>query len=166
MTPYEASRLYRYNDWANARLLACASGLSLDAWTRDLGGAFPTLLSLASHVVGAEWIWLKRWREERPTERPAWMSSPTPESVRAALSDVERERTPFLAGLSTEDLERSICYTLLDGTGGCLPLGTLLQHTANHSTYHRGQLAAALRRLDATPPATDLLIFALENATA
>jgi uncharacterized damage-inducible protein DinB len=33
----------------------------------------------------------------------------------------------------------------------------------NHSTYHRGQIAAMLRRLNVSPPSTDLLVYAAER---
>ena len=39
-----------------------------------------------------------------------------------------------------------------------------MQHLANHSTYHRGQLALMLRLLDAEPLATDFHLFLLEQA--
>ncbi|CAA9368248.1 MAG: hypothetical protein AVDCRST_MAG89-4314, partial [uncultured Gemmatimonadetes bacterium] len=50
------------------------------------------------------------------------------------------------------------------GSGATLPLATLVRHSANHSTYHRGQLASMLRRLGAAPPSTDLLVFAVEQS--
>jgi len=162
VTPQDASELYAYNDWANARLLACAEGLPPEDWTRDLGGAFPTLLGVVAHVVGSERVWLLRWRGETPKGRPAWMDAPTPAVLRAELTTVERERAAFLASLSQEELDRPMSYTLMDGSGATLPLGTLVRHTANHSTYHRGQISSMLRRLGAAPPATDLLVFAVE----
>jgi uncharacterized damage-inducible protein DinB len=163
VTPQEATELFAYNDWANARLLRCAAELPADAWTRDMGGAFPTLLGLAAHVVGAERIWLMRWKKETPNGRPAWMADPTPPVLRAALAEVERDRAEFLRALSPHDLASPIRYTLMDGTGATLPLATLVKHAANHSTYHRGQIASILRRLGAAPPATDLLVFAVEQ---
>jgi uncharacterized damage-inducible protein DinB len=166
MTPEEASTLFAYNDWASARLLACAAGLPKEEWTRDLGGAFPALLGLVAHVVGAERVWLLRWKGESPSGRPAWMDDPSPELLGAALREVERDRAEFLGTLTRADLERPVRYTLLNGSGGTLPLATLLQHTVNHSTYHRGQIASMLRRLGTSPPATDLLVFALEQQGA
>lgn len=163
MTPQEAIELFAYNDWANARLLSCAAGLPADGLTRDMGGAFPTLLGLAAHVVGAERIWLMRWKQETPKGRPAWMSDPTPPVLRAALDEVERDRAGFLRTLSPDDLASPISYTLMDGSGATLPLATLVKHAANHSTYHRGQIASILRRLGAAPPATDLLVFAVDQ---
>lgn len=163
MTPREAAELFEYNDWANARLLACAAELPVDAWSRDLGGAFPTMLVLVAHVVGAERVWLMRWKGEKPQGRPAWMSDPNPSVLRGVLTEVERARTAFLRTVSAEELARPIHYTLMDGSSATLPLATLVRHTANHSTYHRGQLASMLRRLGAAPPSTDLLVFAVEQ---
>jgi uncharacterized damage-inducible protein DinB len=163
VTPREAAELFEYNDWANARLLACAAELPADAWSRDLGGGFPTMLALFTHLVGAERIWLIRWKGETPKGRPAWISNPDLAVVRGALEEVERDRAAFLRSVTADDLARPISYTLLDGSGATLPLATLVRHTANHSTYHRGQLASMLRRLGATPPSTDLLVFAVER---
>jgi uncharacterized damage-inducible protein DinB len=164
MTAREAAELFAYNDWANARLLACADALPDAEWRRDLGGAFPTLLGLVAHVVGAERVWLMRWKEEAPAGRPAWMADPTSAVLRSALAEVERERAAWLRARTDDDLARPIRYTLMDGTGGTLPLRTLVLHAANHSTYHRGQIASMLRRLGAAPPGTDLLLFAVEAA--
>ncbi len=42
-------------------------------------------------------------------------------------------------------------------------LGHLMQHLANHSTYHRGQLALMMRQLNAEPLPTNLHEFLLEE---
>ena len=44
------------------------------------------------------------------------------------------------------------------------PLWQLLQHVANHSTYHRGQITTMLRQLGAKATSTDLIIFYRERA--
>jgi uncharacterized damage-inducible protein DinB len=38
-----------------------------------------------------------------------------------------------------------------------------MQHLANHSTYHRGQVALMMRQLDAEPLATDFHLFLVEG---
>ncbi len=42
----------------------------------------------------------------------------------------------------------------------------MLQHLVNHSTYHRGQVAAMRRQLDTVPLATDLLVYLDVRAAA
>jgi uncharacterized damage-inducible protein DinB len=163
MTTQEAVDLYAYNDWANARLLACAAELPPEQWSRDLGGAFPTVLGVVAHIVAAEWIWLRRWQGHSPPVGPPWLAALSQDAVEGALAEIEADRAEFLGALSDSDLEGTIHYTLLDGSAGSLPLATLLQHTLNHSTYHRGQLASMLRRLGTTPPATDLVLHAVQR---
>jgi uncharacterized damage-inducible protein DinB len=40
-----------------------------------------------------------------------------------------------------------------------------MQHLANHSTYHRGQIASMIRRLGAEPLPTDFAFFLLERSS-
>jgi uncharacterized damage-inducible protein DinB len=166
MTMHEATELVGYNDWANARLLGCADELSPEQWSRDLGGSYPTLLRVVAHIVGGEWIWLRRCQGDSPASAPAWFNDPDPGSLWEALAQVRADRLEFLSTLSAADLDREVRYTLLNGSDGVQPLATLLRHTVNHSTYHRGQVAAMLRRLGVAPPATDLLVYAAEQSAS
>jgi uncharacterized damage-inducible protein DinB len=163
MTRNETLELFAYIEWANARLLRACANLSQDQWSQDLGGSYPTLLRLVSHVVAAEWIWLRRWKGESPSSAPEWFTHPIPSNLEDALARVEEERRGFLESLADNHLESEVQYTLLDGSTGALPLCVLLRHAVNHSTYHRGQIASMLRRLNVTPPATDLLVFAADR---
>ena len=38
-----------------------------------------------------------------------------------------------------------------------------MQHLANHSTYHRGQVALMMRQLNVEPLATDFHVFLVEG---
>jgi uncharacterized damage-inducible protein DinB len=42
-------------------------------------------------------------------------------------------------------------------------LAHLMLHLANHSTYHRGQIALMMRQLNAEPVATDFHVFLVEG---
>ncbi len=163
MTAADVRDLSAYTDWATGRVLAAAAALDDDAWASDLGGSFPSLGATLAHLLSAEWVWLKRWQGERPTARPAWVEAPSPDALRAALADVERQRAALLDGLSDADLDAPLTYTLFSGAVQTLPLRDVLVHVVNHATYHRGQIASMLRRLGAVPPATDYLVYAIER---
>jgi uncharacterized damage-inducible protein DinB len=44
-----------------------------------------------------------------------------------------------------------------------ISLAHLMQHLANHSTYHRGQVALMMRQLAAKPLATDFAMFLMQG---
>ncbi len=166
MTLRDFSDLYAFTEWANDRTLTSAETLDEDRWARDLGGSFPTLGGTLAHLVGAEWAWLRRWQGVSPTARPSWVDAPAPSALRAALTEVEAERRVFLVGLEEADLVCPLTYTFFNGTTATQPLGNLLFHVANHSTYHRGQAASMLRRLGAPPPPTDYLVYTAQAHAA
>jgi len=103
-------------------------------------------------------LWLGRWLGSPPAG-----SSPLEcadvATLRERWTEVEREQSKFLDGLTDADLVRRITYENLAGVPWTYSLRHMLQHIVNHSTYHRGQVAAMLRQLGAVPPPTDLLVF-------
>lgn len=134
----EIRELFAYNRWANHRLFEAAAGLDDEGFTRHLGGSFPTVRDTLAHIVGAEWIWLARWHGDSPKGAP------------------ESWDLAALAGI--------IAYRTMRGEPFAQPLGQLLRHVVNHSSYHRGQVASQLRELGVTVPATDLVLFYRERA--
>ena len=152
--------LVDYTEWANAAVLGAAASRPAAEWTRDLGGSFPSLQAVLAHAAGGEWVWLQRWTGASPTAPPSWTDAPTPDALRAALDDVERERRAWMASLTEADAAASRPYTLFSGLTSAEPLGVQVHHVVNHATYHRGQAAAMLRRLGAAPPPTDLIAWA------
>ena len=152
--------LFAYTEWANRRTLGAAAQQPPAGWTRDVGGSFPTLQAVLAHVVGGEWVWLQRWTGASPTTFPAWTVAPSPADLRAVLDDVERERRAWLGSLTDADVVVGRPYKLLSGTTSAEPLGIQMHHVVNHSTYHRGQAAAMLRRLGGAPPPMDLIAWA------
>lgn len=156
--PQEIQELYAYNRWANRRILAAAAGLSAEQLGRDLGSSFPSVLATLTHVLAAEWIWLERWNGRSPTGLPAWDLSDRP-ALERRWNEVEQAQSYFVAALAEPDLERAVDYRTTDGTPYAAPLGQLLRHVVNHSTYHRGQVVTMLRQLGARAPSTDLVVY-------
>ena len=74
-------------------------------------------------------------------------------------AEVERDLQKFVRALSQDDLKRKIEYRNLRGNTFAYPLGSILQHLANHSSYHRGQVVTMLRQLGAKGTSTDWLRY-------
>src|SRR6267378_1207998 len=99
MNTSEIIELYRYNEWANSRLLGAATSLSRDALTQDLGGSYKSIRDVVAHIISGEWAWLERWNGVSPQSIPDWVAGDL--AVLAEhLSDVEARRQVFLQDLS------------------------------------------------------------------
>jgi len=151
--------LYRYNGWANATILNAVAPLSMDDFSRKLGGSFPSVRETLVHIMGAEWIWLRRWKGVSP---PALLSAaefPNLNSIKHRWPEIEAEQMEFVAGITDALLQQPLKYVNLKGQVFEYPLGREMQHLVNHGSYHRGQVTNFLRQLGAQPVATDLLVY-------
>ena len=157
MTIDYSRRLFSYTEWANARFLECARGLTNEQFTQNIPSSFPTIRDTLGHMVFAEWLWLRRWKGESLASRPDWTKEPSLESLETRLREVERERAELLDSLTDDDLRRDFPYRNMAGESYVALLAELMTHVINHATYHRGQLTTMLRQAGATPPSTDLV---------
>lgn len=83
---------------------------------------------------------------------------PTIAAVEAKWREVEQEQIAFVEGVTDEGLNRMLPFRTIH-----VSLAHLMQHVANHSTYHRGQIALMMRQLNAEPIATDFHVFLVEG---
>jgi uncharacterized damage-inducible protein DinB len=162
--------LFEYDRWANHRALQAASTLSVEQFTRDLGGAFHSLRDTLVHIVAGEWAWLEYWNEPTPDDafhaeldkRLAAIFKPdifpSVSAVQSKWAEVEKAQIEFVNRTTNESLERMIPFRTKQ-----VRLGYLMQHLANHSTYHRGQLALMMRQLNAEPLPTNFHEFLLQE---
>ena len=160
--------LFEYDRWANKSTLQAASTLSCEQFTRDLGGSFRSVRDTLMHIISGEWGWLTIFKERSLTsafvadlwDRIEVTFDPNAYSdigkVRLKWEDVEREQIEFVNGVTDESLGR-----MLPIRATHVRLSHLMQHMANHSTYHRGQASLMMRQLGAVPVATDFARFLL-----
>jgi uncharacterized damage-inducible protein DinB len=156
--------LYDYNSWANHRTLDSCASLTPEQFTRDLGSSFRSLRDTLAHIYGAEWLWLERWHGRTPTALPSSSDFPDLETTRHRFAEIDRNLVDYVASLTAGDLQRVMEIKTTAGALHSQPLWQMLQHLANHSTYHRGQTATLLRQLGAKPVSTDLIGFYRERA--
>lgn len=169
MTADEARELFGYSSWATARMFSAAEALTQEEREAVVPSSFQSILTTLAHIVGVEWVWFHRWLGESPKSMPGWADPPdlpTLTELRVQLAAIEEERAEFLASLADVDFDRVVSYRAPDGLAFSHPLGQLIRHVVNHSTYHRGQLATQLRQLGHTPPSTDFTKYIREGKQA
>jgi uncharacterized damage-inducible protein DinB len=164
MKSLDISTLIDYHYWARDRMLDAVEALAPEEFTRELGSSFRSVRDTLAHIYGAEWIWYSRWHGEAPTALPTPETFPDFASIRRTWLEHEKRMRSFIEGLDDHDLERVICYKLLNGTSGASILWQMIQHVVNHASYHRGQVTTLLRQLGAAPPkSTDLITYYRES---
>ena len=63
----------------------------------------------------------------------------------------------LLASLDEEELRESVGYRNSKGEFWTSTVADILTHVALHASYHRGQIAAAIREAGGPPPYTDYI---------
>jgi len=163
MTVKDLEVLYDYGYWANKKIFDVISQLAPEQFTRPVGGTYGSIRNTLVHVLSAEWGWLDRCGgpERGPRLNPA--DYPTLESLMEAWSKVEAYLREFLSKLNNEDIARDVAFVNDRGEKRSMPLGELMQHAANHSVHHRGQVALLLRLLGYAPGNFDVLFYYAEK---
>lgn len=146
-------RLFAYDAWANARALGALKGAQSQAAVASL-----------AHLLVSEKIWLMRLGGEDTSA-----VNKSPELSHAECEGLAEEMRAgygsYINSLSEGDLASALTYRDFRGTEFHTPVGEILTHVAMHGTYHRGQVAKALRAEGHAPADTDFITFVRETAS-
>jgi hypothetical protein len=108
--------LFEYDRWANNSVLQAASSLSVDQFTRDLGGSFRSVRDTLVHITSGEWGWLAIWKEPALTSAfvtDLWTrigvtfdpkAYPDIVAVQLTWAEIEREQVEFVNRVTDESL--------------------------------------------------------------
>ncbi len=150
--------LFEHMAWADARVLQV---LTAAPEAVDL----PGVLRWTAHVVGAERVWLMRLRGEDTASQPIWPEWNL-EQVREVAMDNAATLRALVAQTSDADLLRVVEYRNSQGAVFRTAVVDILSQVALHGSYHRGQIAAALRAGGVEPVNTDYITFVRERGSA
>ena len=144
-------RLFAYDAWANARALDSLRG----AQGREA-------LAPLAHLLVSEKIWLMRLKGE---DTSAVNKSPelSHAECESLAGEMRASYAAYLGSLGEGDLGSMLTYRNFKGTEFRTPVGEILTHVWMHGTYHRGQVAKALRAEGAAPADTDYITFVRET---
>lgn len=179
----DIQNLYAYNLWANQRMFRALEKLSDEQFTASTQSSFPSIRETVFHILGAEWIWLQRWKgispratvpnanvnaetmsQLTPVKVPSVKELSTLAALKSFAEAIERERQEFLASLTEERLQAPLQFNDMASNPYSEPLVQLLQHLVNHGTYHRGQVTTLLRQTGTETTSLDMLFFFRERA--
>jgi uncharacterized damage-inducible protein DinB len=145
--------------------------LAYDQWSLDLllkdievlPTPDPTALGRLSHILFAEDVWLTRiLGEDLSRFLTPWPARSTAECGEK-LEEMGKKWSAYLNGLKEEDLSKIISYKNTKGQAFQLPVGAIVTHVFDHSTYHRGQIATAIKKAGGEPHSPGFNAFVFEN---
>jgi len=142
-------RLFDHMFWADARTLDLLNSVT-SARTAEA-------MRLFAHVLGAERVWYARIQGDS-TAHPVWPNWSLEEMFAAAAAN-RLDYEKLLERSTAADLDRVIEYRNTQGTPFRTRLSDVLIHVAMHGSYHRGQVAAAIRRDGGEPVNTDYITY-------
>jgi uncharacterized damage-inducible protein DinB len=158
------SRLIDYTIWANHRVMRACATIPPDDFRREMGASFGSLRGTLAHMMWAEWVWLERWKGISPSGPPDESELADVIALRDRWKVIEDHRRAWLDALPPSGPASVIAYKTMAGAPFTAPLWQLVQHVANHSTYHRGQATSLLRQVGGRTVGTDMVQFDRENA--
>jgi len=162
---HDHRRFLQYKAWADARLYGALAELPAAALTAPQPIVFGSILRTLHHVYAMDRVW-QAHLEGRPhgyeTRNPA--DCPSFAALAPAQAAIDAWYLDYGAGLSPAAVGEVLDIAFIGGGSVRMSRGEILLHVVNHTTYHRGHIAALIAAIPAEPPGTDLPIFLRETA--
>lgn len=158
MTPDTIKLLARYNVHANTEMGRTLAHLGDEEWNQALGGYYPSIRSLCSHLFVSDLAWLRRFATLRLfafADHPIFQRNPVwGELLFPSFRDYDADRkaldeclTKLTEEVAPDDLANRLHYKNFKGINQERELGGLILHMFNHQTHHRGMISLYLDML-------------------
>lgn len=153
MEKAELKRIVDANDWLWEKWWPALHELSPLQAHQEVGGSFANVFATATHMVGAEAVWL-----ERLSGHPEATFPPSPADMKGLDENWQQLAAKRQDWLTRADPEAKITYRF---TGGIATnsVAEIVLHFTSHAHFHRGQLASQLRLLGLKPPSVHYIGF-------
>jgi uncharacterized damage-inducible protein DinB len=154
--------LFAYNSWADQRILSACKGLTAEQYVSEPIPGWSSVRSSLAHIAMVTDGWLRTLADDPDQSAPTDADLATVELAEALLARAQQTFGKLQSKFSADWLATPR-FLQRGGRSATLPPWVVLRHIVNHSTYHRGQVAAKLKRLGIDPPATDMVFWAFEQ---
>lgn len=151
--------LYRYNAWANARILDAATALEPARFLAAAGPGGESIRDTLVHTLGAQWLYLERWQGYSPRSMPVPAEFDDVVTVRTRWDAIEAATAAFVVALTDATLAAVVAYDNFEGQRWAYPLWQQMLHQVNHATQHRSEAAMMLTQAGRSPGWLDYLYW-------
>ena len=159
MNTQDILTLYRYNQWANAKILDRTAQVTHEQFVAPASFPHGGLRGTLVHAMSAEWIWRSRWEGVSPTHVLKPDEFPTFELVRLRWTEDQEKLMAFVERLTDDRLNSMFDYNNTSGKPFQRILWEAMAHVVNHGTQHRTEAAAILTELGHSPGDLDFIYF-------
>jgi len=147
-------KMQAYDQWANGLLMG-----NIEA----LPAPDPAALGRMGHILRAQELWLLRLLGEDTSSFTTTWPELSLAECKAKLAELDPKWKGYLGDLKDSDFGRVIAYKNTQGQAGQLPVGGILGQVFDHGTYHRGQIATAIKKAGGTPSSTGFYGFLMQT---
>ena len=153
--------LFDYMIWADRAMFDAGRKIAEAEYYKPREISAGSIHNLFVHQMVAQQTWLSRWKGKEMVGRlENQIEHPTRELLADRWPVVHQSLLDFLSVQSVHALNEPLTVRRNNGELLTLPLGAMMLHVADHSTYHRGQLILMLRDVGVTTlPGTDLIHY-------
>jgi uncharacterized damage-inducible protein DinB len=157
--------LTRYAAWANSLLYTAICEVPEVELTKARQIIFGNLIRTLNHVYTIDLVWQAHLegRAHGFTTRVPDVQTTFAE-LRTAQASLDGWYARYAEQLSDCTGEEVINFTFIGGGEGSMSRADILLHVVNHTTYHRGHIAAMMYQIPVHPPITDLPVFLRDAA--
>ena len=155
--------LFAYNRWADRLVLDACRKLTPEQYAAEPVPGWSSLRSSIVHIAVVTEGWLRGVAGETVGSVPTEAELVTVDDAQRLLDEAYRIFEGLSPSLTPENLSTPRTFSGR-GRTAVLPPWAVLRQIVNHSTYHRGQVAAKLKRLGVEPPMTDLIWWVIQQS--
>jgi uncharacterized damage-inducible protein DinB len=143
--------LIRYNNWANAQVLAACESLSAGQLDTAAPGAYGTIRDTLAHIIRAEADYTGRLTGQGPQPSFRWQDHPALSEIRAYADKVADALLDAIRRTPPDD----IVHEEEDGNTIDYKARALFIQVINHGIEHRTNITTILSGLSLTAPEVD-----------
>lgn len=147
-------KLFRYDAWANQRVIDAVA---------TLPAPNAKILGWLAHIFWSQNLWYGRIQHQDWSQTALQLDQPVAAWRQVATDYAERWQA-FLATVAPDEWHGWISYRSTEGVAYRSLLSDILTHVVNHGSYHRGQIAAAIRQSGGVPVPTDFIVLSRETS--
>ena len=154
--------LFAHDRWANTKILDACRKLTAEQYVAEPVSGWSSVRSTVYHIAWVTDFHLRTLAGAPDDSIPSEAEVATVDDAARLLERAYRRFEELRPALTPERLNTPLTLRRSAFTA-TLPPWAMLRHIVNHSTYHRGQVAAKLKRFGIEQPATDFFFWVIEQ---